>query len=214
MKYELNTQPACFKEVWPGQFKLISWIERVAAIPQAMSVITTWKEERIPNACLQAWTTYTGDAGGYYVILSILNNNHTYKNILRDKGFVVNFTDIDVFPTCYKTIENNSNETDEITGVGLTVEPSKVVDAPRIKECFLNLECRLGWHRPLHDSSIWHVFAGEVVHVAIDSSYSQSGVNRRYGSGGFVFNIPNPTDPTTGEQDGSMVGRIEPVQKI
>ena len=211
MKYELNIKPTCFKERWSGQFKLISWIERVIAIPQAMSVITTWKEGRTPNACLQAWTTYTGDADGYYVILSILKNNHTYKDILRDKDFIVNFPDIDVFPKCYKTIENNSDETDEITEVGLTIEPSKVVDAPRIKECFINLECRLGWHRPLHDGSVWHVFAGEVVHIAIDSNRVQSGANRRYGSGGFIFNIPNPTDPRTGEQDGSIVGRIEPV---
>jgi len=214
LKHELNTQPACFKESWPGQLKIFSWIDYVTAIPQAMSVITTWKEGRIPNACLQAWTTYTGDAGGYYVIFSILNNNHTYKNILRDKDFVVNFPDIDVFPKCYETIENNSDETDEIAGVGLTIEPSKAVDAPRIKECFLNLECRLGWHRPLHDGSLWHVFAGEVVHLAIDSNRVQSGTYRRYASGGFIYNIHNPTNPETGEQDGGMVGRIEPVQKI
>ena len=77
MKHELNAQPACFKETWPRQLKIFSWIDYVTAIPQAMSVITTWKEGRIPNAYLQAWTTYTGDAGGYFVIFSILNNNHT-----------------------------------------------------------------------------------------------------------------------------------------
>ena len=214
MKHELNAQPTCFKESWSGQYKIFSWIEYVTAIPQAMSVITTWKEGRIPNACLQAWTTYTGDSGGYYVVFSIMNHTHTYKNILRDKDFIVNFPDIDVLPKCYKTIENNSDETDEITGVGLTIESSKVVDAPRIKECFLNLECRLGWHRPLHDGSVWHVFAGEVVHVAINNSHVQSETNRRYGSSGFVYNIHNPTNPRTGKQDGDMVGRIEPVQKI
>ncbi len=214
MKHELNAQPTCFKEAWSGQLKIFSWIDYVAAIPQAMSVITTWKEGRIPNACLQAWTTYTGDAGGYYVIFSVMNHTHTYRNILRDKDFVVNFPDIDVFPKCYKTIENNSDETDEITSVGLTIEPSRVVNTPRIKECFLNLECRLGWHRPLHDDSVWHVFAGEVIHVAIDGSRAQSGTNRRYGSGGFTYNIPSSKDLGTGEQDDGMVGKIEPVQKI
>jgi hypothetical protein len=88
MKHELNTKPACFKEAWQGQFKLFSWIEYVASIPQAMSVITTWKEGRIPNACLQAWTTYTGDVDGYYVVLSILNHCHTHKNLLRDKDLL------------------------------------------------------------------------------------------------------------------------------
>jgi len=214
MKHELNAQPACFKETWPKQLKIFSWIDYVTAIPQAMSVITTWKEGQIPNACLQAWTTYIGDAGGYYVILSILNDNHTYKNILRANDFVVNFPEIDVFPKCYKTIENNSDGTDEITSVGLTIESSKVADAPRIKECFLNLECRLGWHRPLHDDSIWHIFAGEVVHVAIESNHAQSGTYRRYGSNGFIYNIPPSKDIGTGKQDNGMIGRIEPVQKI
>jgi flavin reductase (DIM6/NTAB) family NADH-FMN oxidoreductase RutF len=214
MKHELNAQPACFKEVWPRQLEIFSWMDYVTAIPQAMMVITTWKEGQIPNACLQAWATYVGDAGGYYVISSISNNNHTYKNIFRDKDFVVDFPKMDEFPKCYKTIENNSDETDEITTSGLTIEPSQVVNAPRIKECFLNLECQLRWHRPLHEGSVCHVIAGEVVHVAIESSYVQSGTYRRYGSGGFTFNIPPSKNPETGKQDDLMVGIIEPVQKI
>lgn len=215
MKHELSAQPASFKETWPKQYSIFSWIEFVASIPQAIMVITTWKEGRLPNACLQAWAMYTGDSGGYYVIFSCMNTNHTYKNILRDKEFVVNFPDIDNFQKCFNTIANNADETDEITAVGLTVEPAKVVDAPRIKECFLNLECRLGWHRPLHEGSNWHhIFAGEVVHVAMDSDRVRSGVYRRCGPSGFIYNIHSPTDPVTGHQDASMVGRIEPVRKI
>ena len=214
MKYELNSKPNNFKETWPGQFNIFSWIENVTAIPQAISIITTWKEGRIPNACLQAWTTYLGDGGGYYVIFGIGNKNHTYKNIMRDKDFVVNFPDIDLFPKCTKTYQHYSDEIDEITTSGLTIEPSQVVNAPRIKECFLNLECRLEWHRPLHDESHWHLFAGEVVHVAIENSHSQSGTYKRYGSSGFVYNIHSPIDPETGTQDDGMAGIIEPVQKI
>lgn len=214
MKHELNTQPDSFKETWEGQYRIFSWIEYVTAIPQSMSVITTWKESRIPNACLQAWTMYAGDSGGYYVTMAILERYHTYENILRDKEFVMNFPDKAIFPQCFKTIENNDSETDEITAVGLTAEPSQVVNAPRIKECFLNLECRLGWHHPLHEGSIWHIFAGEVMHVAIDGNYTESGKFKRYGENGFIFNIHCPTDPVTGKQDDSMVGIIEPVQKI
>ena len=143
-----------------------------------------------------------------------MNRYHTYANILRDKEFVVNFPAIDIFPRCYKTIENNGEETDEITTVGLTVEPSQVIDAPRIKECFLNLECRLAWHRLLHEGSLWSVFSGEVVHVAIDNEVVQSGAYLRYGKGGYIFNLHSPTDPMTGQEDESMVGIIEPVQKM
>ena len=211
MKHELSVQPECFKETWPRQYEVFSWIEFITAIPQAISVITTWKEGRIPNACLQAWTTYTGDGGGYYVIFSIMNNNHTYKNILRDKEFAVNFPSFDEFRKCSTTVENNADETDEITAAGLTIEPAQVVDVPRIKECFLNLECQLGWERPLHDGSLWHVFAGEVVHVAADSEYVKANSNGRYGDKGYIFNIHSPIDPTTGGQEVGRVGKIEPM---
>jgi len=214
MKHELSAQPASFRENWPRQYEIFSWVEFITAIPQAISVITTWKEGRIPNACLQAWTTYTGDFGGYYVIFSIMNTNHTYKNILRYKDFVVNFPAVSDFPKCYKTIANNSDLTDEITAVGLKVEPSRTVDAPRIKECFLNLECRLGWHRSLHEDSIWHIFAGEVLHVAIESDRARYNSYHRYGRNGYLYNIHSPADPVSGQQDDSMIGIIEPLQKM
>lgn len=214
MKYELKSKPESFKEIWPGQYEIFSWVEFVTAVPQAISVITTWKEGRIPNACLQAWSTYTGDSGGYYVIFSIMNNNHTYKNILRGKEFIVNFPNTDEFSRCSATVENNDDETDEIAAAGLMVETAQVVDAPRIKECFLNLECRLGWHRPLHDESLWHVFAGEVVHVAVESEYVKANSGRRYGEKGYIFNIHSPIDPYNGEQEVSKVGKIESMYEM
>lgn len=211
MKHELSARPECFKETWPGQYQIFSCMEFVAAVPQVISVITTWKEGRIPNACLQAWTTYTGDGGGFYVIFSIMNTNHTYRNIMRDKEFAVNFPAADIFWKCSTTVENNADDVDEITAAGLTIEPAKVVDAPRIKECFLNMECRLAWERPLHQGAMWHVFAGEVVHVAADSDYTKAKSGGRWGDGGYIYNIHSPIDPATGEEEVSKVGKIEPL---
>ena len=212
MKLEIGRNTESFKETWPGQFKIFSWMEFVTAIPQAISVITTNKENGLTNACPQAWTTYTGDEGGYYVIFSLMNTTHTYQNILREQEFVVNFPGQGDFRKCIDTITDNQDETDEITTAGLTVEPAKAVRAPRIKECFLNLECRLGWHRPLHENSVWHVFAGEVAHVAVDSEHIKAG--GRYGDRGYIYNIHSPTDPATGEQGASRVGKIEPMFDI
>ena len=107
------------------------------------------------------------------------------------------------------TVKNNSEDTDEITASGLTIEASKMVNAPRIKECFLNLECKLGWHKPLHTGSLHHVFAGEVVHVAVSSEHVKANSNGRYGDKGYIYNIHSPIDPTTGEQETARVGKIE-----
>ena len=209
MKIEISHRPENFKKTWPNQFSIFSWIEFVTAIPQAISVVTTYKAGKIPNACPQAWTTYTGDDAGYHVIFSLMKTTHTYKNILRSKEFIVNFPSSDEFRKCMDTIINNSDNIDEITASGLTIEAAKIVNAPRIKECFLNLECKLGWHRPLHTGSIWHVFAGEVVHVAIDNEYAKANSNKRYGNKGYIYNIHSPIDPTSGEQEPARVGKIE-----
>jgi flavin reductase (DIM6/NTAB) family NADH-FMN oxidoreductase RutF len=212
VKLEIDRIPESFKETWPGQFKIFSWMEFVTAIPQAISVITTYKDNGLTNACPQAWTTYTGDEGGYYVIFSLMNTTHTYQNILREKEFAVNFPGSDEFRKCTDTITDNKDDTDEITTAGLTIEKAKAVNAPRIKECFLNLECKLGWHRPLHENSVWHVFAGEVVHVAVDPEHIKDG--GRYGDKGYLYNIHSPIDPIIGEEGPSRVGKIEPMYDI
>jgi flavin reductase (DIM6/NTAB) family NADH-FMN oxidoreductase RutF len=213
MKIEINRLPENFKPpaIWPEKFDIVSWVEFVTAIPQAISVVTTYKENDIPNACPQAWTLYSGDGAGYYIIFSIMKRTHTYTNILRNKEFVFNFPTASLFRKCMDTIRQTSEDVDEITTCGLTVEPAKVVHAPRIKECFVNIECRLGWHRPLHKDSFHYVFAGEVVHVAIDSEKAKLNSNGRYGDNGYIYNIHSPTDPTTGQQEPDKVGKIVPI---
>jgi flavin reductase (DIM6/NTAB) family NADH-FMN oxidoreductase RutF len=44
------------------------------------------------------------------------------------------------------------------------------VQAPRIAECAIVLECKLAWHRPLYKDSQWHLFVGRVQHVAMDEA--------------------------------------------
>ena len=215
MKMEITQKPEYFQDTWPGtgpgQFEVFSWVEFVAAVPQAISVITTYKENGLANACPQAWTTYTGDGDGYFVIFSLMNTTHTYKNILREKEFVVNFPSSDEFRKCMDTITNNADDTDEITASGLTIEAAKMVNAPRINECFVNLECRLGWHKPLHKGSLWYIFAGKVVHVAVSGEHVKANSNGRYGDKGYIYNIHSPIDPSTGEQEPAKVGKIEPM---
>jgi flavin reductase (DIM6/NTAB) family NADH-FMN oxidoreductase RutF len=213
MKIEISQKPDYFKSPpeWPEKYDIVSWVEFVTAIPQAISVVTTYKENGLPNACPQAWTLYSGDGAGYYIIFSVMKRTHTYKNILREKEFVMNFPNADEFRKCMEAIKNNAEDCDEITASGLTVEPAKKVHAPRIKECFVNIECKLGWHRPLHKGSYHHIFAGEVVHVAVDKEHVKYNSNGRYGDKGYIYNIHSPTDPTTGEPEHDRVGKIEPM---
>ena len=94
----------------------------------------------------------------------------------------------------------------------MTIEDSIIVDAPRIKECFLNLECRYEWHKPLYENSLWSLFAGKVLHVAIDEDRVHSGSGSRYGSNGFTLYLPPSKDIVTGQQESLWIGKTEPVE--
>jgi flavin reductase (DIM6/NTAB) family NADH-FMN oxidoreductase RutF len=52
----------------------------------------------------------------------------------------------------------------------LHLESAKAVQAPRIAECAVNLECSLEWNRPLYEGSRWHLLVGEVLHIAMDEA--------------------------------------------
>jgi len=152
MKIELGIQkPSNLIEKWPGQYNIFSWMEYVTTIPQPLFLVTTYKENGMPNACFQAWSTYTGEGNNYFVVFSILKSHHTYHNILRNKEFCINFPEAKYLDNCYMTIKNNDDDVDEITASGFTLEQAKIVNAPRIKECFLNFECTFEWEKPLFD---------------------------------------------------------------
>ncbi len=70
-------------------------------------------------------------------------------NHKRDAVCVLNFPSKDIYDRCIKTIGNNEFETDEITASVLTAEKASKVNAPRIKECFLNMECEFLWEHEL-----------------------------------------------------------------
>ena len=208
MKIEISKQPDNLVENYPQAFEIFSWIEHVAAIPQTIHLVTTYKENGKSNANLNAWATYTGDKSGYYVILSLMSTSHTCNNILRNNDFAVNFPIQKDWDKCFKTVTGNNINNDEIKDAGFTVEKAKTVNAPRISECFLNLECTLDWDRPLHENSHWHIFAGKVKHIAINENCLDD--YKRYGKNGFITNLHSPLNPTTGKQDLSMAGIIEP----
>lgn len=52
---------------------------------------------------------------------------------------------------------------------GLTVEKAASVNAPNIKECFLNIECELLWEREHFEGSRDVVVALKTTHICMDS---------------------------------------------
>ncbi|TWH49449.1 flavin reductase family protein [Sporomusa sp. KB1] len=214
MKLEILTQkPDFFQEEWPGHYDIFHWFEFVCGIPHPLFLLTTYKDNGQPNACLHSWSSFSGDGGGFYAVMpGILQRSHTYQNILRTKEFCVNFLSSDYLEMCQKTVINNDAETDEFAAGGFTLEPSKTINTPRIKESFLSLECSLELEKDLSQMGISALIIGKVGAIALDESFTGNAF-KRYGQDGFMFNIHQPKNPLNAEGNRSGIGVIEVIKK-
>lgn len=214
MKIEIgNRKPEYFKEGWPGQYDIFSHYEFTSGVPSVMFMITTLKENGTTNACLHAWSAFSGDRGGYYAIITgLMQNTHTYKNILRDKEFCINFLDSSYYDSCIKTIEQNDDGDDELSIGGFTPEPSRTVKPPRIKEAFITYECTLEHCTDLSDTGISAMIVGKVQHVAMDEDFNN--VSAICGEKSFMFNVHSPKDSRTGEGSQSAVASLKAMRLI
>ena len=193
MKKEYSKIPDSMKNMETYGF---SWMDFVTAIPSPLFVVTTYKSNGKPNACLQSWACFNGGPNGFYAILSSVNKfGHLYQSIRETKGAVFNFPSVDWYDQCFNTIANNGFDNDEIALSGLTSEQASVVNAPIIKECFLNLECRYLWEREIVEGSSHVLMCLEVVNISVDEVYLDEKSQGRYGDTGYLYNIHYPINP-------------------
>lgn len=193
MKKEYSKTPDSMKNMETYGF---SWMDFVTAIPSPLFVVTTYKSNGKPNACLQSWACFNGSPNGFYAILSSVNKSgHLYQSITETKEAVLNFPSADWYDQCLNTIANNGFDNDEITLSGLTSEQASVVNAPIIKECFLNLECRYLWEREIVEGSSHVLMCLEVVNINADEIYLDETLQGRYGDTGYLYNIHYPVNP-------------------
>lgn len=210
MKKEFSNIPEAFKETWPGEFSLFSWEDFLTAIPSPIFVATSYKTNGKENACLQSWSTFVGDDKGLICVMAAVNRKgHFYKTLIEDNVCVLNFPSADIYDKCTATITNNDYENNEISDSGLTAEPALTVNAPKIKECFLNIECELIWDRPLYDGSGHSTIALRSKHITMDSDFYNENAKGRYGSTGLIYNIHSPRNADTGECMGDKLGVIK-----
>lgn len=216
MKHEIDiAQPDYLIEDWPGKYDVFSWLEYVVTVPNPIYLITTRKNNGAPNANLQSWGLLLGENGNYTSLIALGDHCHTYHNILREKEWCVCYPSYNHYPECFETIYINAPDNDEITEAGFTVEPAKIVRAPRIAECAINLECRLEWHHPLYENSHMHLFAGRVVHLAMEEEAMVPHPVERMRALNLMYNIRSTVNPLNGEQYGpNTLGLLHKIKEI
>lgn len=206
MKKEFRDCPACLE----GQELYgFDWKEHVLALPFPLVVVTTYKNNGKTNATMQSWLTFSSSDGLYCIFADVNKYGHMYSTIKEKKALVINFPSADVYMKCYSTIQNNQYEDDEIQIAGLTAEDGSLVNAPRIKECFLNLECEYVWEKELSPDSYHMVMCVKVVNVVMDEDYYNEQKKGRYGDTGYLYNIHSPRNPENGKREDTCIGILE-----
>lgn len=207
MKREFSASPACFNGRDTYGF---DWKEFVCAIPSPLVTVTTYKPDGKTNATMQSWLTFTSDESGFYCIFGSVNKHkHMYATMKQRGAVVINFPTADNYMKCYATIWHNRMEDDEIQAAGLTAEKASAVDAPRIRECFLNLECEYQWEHELTPGSDQAVVCVKVVNVVMDERYFDDHQQGRYGETGYLYNVHSPTNPVTGEESEICIAALK-----
>lgn len=171
-----------------------NWLEFVTSIPVPMCLVTSYKSNGKNNACMQSWCCFTtaGQAKHYFAVLSSVNKNgHLYRTLAENGDAVINFFSRDEYEKAMATIRNNGWETDEITESGLTAEPAEKVNAPLVRECFMNLECRKAWEKEIVPGDDHVMICLEVVNVHIDEEH----LDDRAGENGILYNIHHAINP-------------------
>ena len=167
--FDLFNPPEIVKEAWKDEFQVFHWLYHLINHPNFTFFITTFKDNGKNNVCLHAWGLVDSDpTDATYFILSLNALGHTYHNIHRAGVFCINYQTMAV-PALGSTVLHNAYEEDEITASGLTSEPCMEINAPRIEECGLNLECEVIWEKEIPQSNKV-IFASRIVHVTVEEA--------------------------------------------
>ena len=123
MKHSYREMPESMKGTFAEYSKAFgfSWKEFVMTVPSPLFLVTTYKPNGQPNACMQSWATFTSAnfGNGFYAILASVNRNgHLWQSLNARREAVINFMSAETYDACMATIRNNRYDQDEITASG------------------------------------------------------------------------------------------------
>jgi len=96
------------------------------------------------------------------ISISIRSSRYSHELISASKEFVINIPDEEMIKACDFCGTKSGRDIDKFKELGLTKEKGFVVNIPMIKECPINIECKV---RQVINLGTHDMFIGEVVSV-------------------------------------------------
>lgn len=124
-------------------------------------VSSAWKDET--DIMAMGWHMMLGFEPALFACY-IWEQNHSFELIRRSKQCVINLPTVDLVDTVVGIGNASGAQVDKFAEFGLTPARGSRVDAPLIRECYANFECRLhdGSQIRKHGIFIWKVVKAHV----------------------------------------------------
>lgn len=124
-----------------------------------------------PNITTVAWTGIVSSEPPL-IYISLRNTRKSYEIIKEQKEFVINFPNENLVWHADFCGTKSGKNIDKFKEANLQKEEAKIVNAPLIKECPINLECKVKEIKSLgsHD-----MFIAEIININADEKYLENG---------------------------------------
>lgn len=162
------------KECWkPGNM--------VYPIPAVM--VSCAQEGKADNIITVAWTgtVCTNPPMAY---ISVRPSRHSYDMIKSTGEFVINLTTKDLVKATDYCGVRSGRDVDKFKEMKLHKEPATHVKVPLIRECPVNIECKV---REVMELGSHHMFLADVVGVDIDPAYLDETGKFRLNEAGLII---------------------------
>lgn len=153
----------------------------VYPIPAVM--VSCAQEGKADNIITVAWTgtVCTNPPMAY---ISVRPSRHSYDMIKSTGEFVINLTTKDLVKATDYCGVRSGREVDKFKEMNLHKEPATHVSVPLIKECPVNIECKV---REIKELGSHHMFLADVVGVDIDPAYMDETGKFRLNESGLII---------------------------
>lgn len=153
------------RDFYRGQLSAAAFYKLLTAtvVPRPIAWVASRSGSGVDNLAPHSFFTVASTDPPIIQFTSV-GEKDSLRNIRANSEFTVNFTPEDLFERINATGTAFGPEVSEFDAAGLQREPSTFVNAPRVRESPVTLECRLHSLIPVGNCTL---VLGEVVHAAI-----------------------------------------------
>ncbi len=125
-------------------------------------IITVFNDKNNPKAIVGMKVEFCADNGLVCLINCVDKQNSLHRYLTKHKGFVVNISTFEVLEKCCQDIPVNND---------LSYSKAETINAPRIDDALVSLECEILWNKEYYQGSNNCLFCAKVVETSRNDTY-------------------------------------------